>query len=120
MTDILLIEHPPAIRRTLSARLSLEPDLSVVGETGDVAAALDLAERLRPAVILVDAEMPNLHLADTVEQLARRAPTCSLVVLSLNPSGVARLLPAGSVTVVGKHDGIGALLAAVRGAARCG
>src|SRR5215208_6772456 len=48
MINLLLVDHPPAIRRTLRARLSLEPDIAVVGEADDAASAGGVAQELRP------------------------------------------------------------------------
>jgi NarL family two-component system response regulator LiaR len=36
MVRLLLVDHPPAVRRTLRAYLALAPDLAVVGEADDV------------------------------------------------------------------------------------
>jgi len=40
--------------------LSAEPGLTVVGEAGDGAAAVELARRLRPDVVLMDIRMPGM------------------------------------------------------------
>ena len=110
--SLVLVEHPPAVRQTLRARISLEDDIQIVGEAGDAACAAELATSLDPDVVLLDAEMPHLDLLSTVGELAERAPACAVVVLTLEPAGVRREFP--SVTAVGKHEGTGALLAAIR------
>ena len=112
--SVVLVEHPPAVRQTLKARLSLEDDLRIVGEASDAAYATELAMTLAPDVLLLDAEMPHLDLKSTVRELAERAPAGSIVILTLEPARARRELP--SVNVVGKHEGTGALLAAIRSA----
>jgi DNA-binding NarL/FixJ family response regulator len=112
--SLVLVEHPPAVRQTLRARLSLEDDIQIVGEASDAACATELAVSLAPDVVLLDAEMPHLDLRSTVGELAERAPACAIVVLTLEPASARRELP--SVTAVGKHEGTGALLAAIRSA----
>lgn len=114
--SVVLVEHPPVVRQTLWARLSLEGDMRIVGEAGDAACAAELAVSLGPNVVLLDAEMPHLDLRSTVEDLAERAPSSAVVVLTLEPARARRELP--SVTAVGKHEGTGALLAAIRSAGR--
>jgi DNA-binding NarL/FixJ family response regulator len=117
MISILLVEHPPAVRRTLRARLSLEPDIAVVGEADGTPSAVGLAQELRPDVVLLDAEMPDLDVGEAVRALRERSPSSAAVILSLHPSSVARALGAGAAPVVGKHEGIAVLLAAIRSAA---
>ena len=115
MVRLLLVDHPPDVRRTLRAYLSLARDLAVVAEADDVDTAACLAAEIRPDVVLLDAEMPDLDLPAAVRLLRARSPASAVVVLSLHPDAVARSLPEGEVVVVGKHGGTAALLAAVRG-----
>ena len=117
MISILLVEHPPAVRRTLRDRLSIEPDMEVTGEAVDGPSGADLAEALRPDVVLLDAEMPDLDVGEAVCTLRGRSPSSAAVVLSLHPAAVTRALGAGAALVVGKHEGTAALLAAIRSAA---
>jgi DNA-binding NarL/FixJ family response regulator len=116
MIDILVLEHPPAVRRTLCARLAIEPDLRVAGEADEQAAAVHLARALRPHIVLLDAEMPHLDLRGTVEAL-RGVAAAGVVILTLHTASVAQALACAEATVVGKHEGTGALLAALRRAA---
>jgi DNA-binding NarL/FixJ family response regulator len=118
MITIVLVEHPPAVRRTLRARLSLEGDLRLVGEASDARAAAELAASLHPNVVLLDAEMPHLDVGVTVQTLAERAPSSAVVILTLEPARVHREWP--SAIAAGKHEGTAALLAAIRSAMRTG
>lgn len=114
---ILVIEHPPSVRRTLNARLSVEPDMIIIGETGDVASGISFAQSLRPAVVILDAEMPHLNLQEVVRQLSDRCSSSAVVVLCLHPAALVSTLAWSGATVVGKHEGTAALLAAIRRAA---
>jgi DNA-binding NarL/FixJ family response regulator len=115
MISLLLVDHPPAVRRTLRAYLALALDVVVAGEADDLPTAVGLAEGLQPDVILLDAEMPDLHLPDAVRLLRARSPSSRVVVLSLDPAAVARSLGGGRVVLVGKHEGTAGLLAAAQG-----
>ena len=66
MTSVLLIDYPLPVRRALGARLSLESDLEIVGEADDAAQGLYLTQTLDPAVVVLDAETPNLDAAALV------------------------------------------------------
>jgi DNA-binding NarL/FixJ family response regulator len=119
MVSILVVEHPPAVRRTLSARLALEADLAVVAEAGDAPSAAALAGAHRPDVVLLDAEMPHLDLRAAVRAIGAESAGSAYVVLSLDPTGTARLLRTGAAGAVhvGKDEGTAALPAAIRQAA---
>src|SRR5262245_15865574 len=119
MVRILVVEHPPAVRRTLSARLTLEPDLAVVAQAGDAPSAAALALQHRPDVVLLDAEMPHLDLREALRAIGAQSAASAYVVLSLDPAGAARILGIGAngAVYVGKDEGTAALPAAIRRAA---
>jgi DNA-binding NarL/FixJ family response regulator len=115
--SLLLVEHPLLHRRALVARLTLELDLFVVAEAGHQSEAVRRADALHPDVVLVDAEMPNLDLSTIVRRLRARAPSSGIVLLSLDSSTVAGTFNGNVPIIVGKHEGIEVLLAAIRAAA---
>ena len=115
--NILVVEQPATVRRTLCARLSVEMDMAVVGEAEDVASAVSLTHAQAPHVILLDAEMPHLDLVEGVQTLLTQAPRAGLVILTLHTAAVTHALGAGVAVIVGKHEGTSALLSAIRRAA---
>ncbi|WP_433532882.1 response regulator [Micromonospora sp. CA-263727] len=57
---VLVVDDQRVVRAGFVAMLDAEPDLTVVGETGDGAAAVELAGRLAPDVVLMDIRMPGM------------------------------------------------------------
>lgn len=75
MTDtlrVLLVDDQPIIRSGFAMMLSVEEDLVVVGEAANGREAIDLAERERPDVIVMDVQMPVMDgIAATREIVGR-------------------------------------------------
>jgi DNA-binding NarL/FixJ family response regulator len=116
MIQILIVDGQDEVRRGLRMRLSIEPDMAVVGETGDVEEAVSLAQALDPDVILVDIEMRGADGANMVRRLREAAPTASTVALTLygDESIRARAQEAGAQAFLGKHGGGAGLLQTIR------
>jgi DNA-binding NarL/FixJ family response regulator len=57
---VLVANDQPLMRAALRMTLAGEPDIEVVGEAADGVEAVELAERLRPDVAVMDIRMPNL------------------------------------------------------------
>jgi two-component system NarL family response regulator len=78
---VLVVDRQPLLRRGVVAVLADEPDLRVVADTDDCDKALELAQALRPDVLLLD-----LHLAGggvvACERLRAALPDLPLVVLA--------------------------------------
>ena len=57
---VLLVDDEPLVRSGLRAIVQAEPDLEVVGEADDGAAAVSEARRTRPDIVLMDVRMPRV------------------------------------------------------------
>jgi DNA-binding NarL/FixJ family response regulator len=66
---VLIVDDHPSFRASARTLLELE-GFEVVGEAGDGASALDLAERLRPEIVLLDIALPDTSGYDVAERLA--------------------------------------------------
>jgi len=55
---VLIADDQPLMRGALRTCLEAEPDITVVGEAADGAETVRMAQRLRPAVVVLDVRMP--------------------------------------------------------------
>jgi two-component system response regulator NreC len=80
---VLLADDHPLIRRGLRNLLATESGFSVIGEAEDGLQAVQLAESLRPTIMIVDLMMPNLNGLEVLRQVSRRSPKTRMIVLSM-------------------------------------
>lgn len=79
---ILLAEDHHVVRRALFTHLQQNPDFSIVGEIADGEGLVDMVQRLRPDLLLMDLEMPHHEPIEVTTALRRRYPELKIVVLS--------------------------------------
>lgn len=117
---ILLVDDEIWVRRGLRMRLSLEPDMRVVGEAGNGDAALVLAAHQAPDVVLMDLRMPMIDGLTATVLLKERFPDLPVLALSMHddPQAVAAARNAGAARFIPKHKVATELLAAIRSVAR--
>lgn len=95
--DIVLADDHHLVRRGIRALLEALPDVHVVGEAGDGQTALELIERHRPHVALLDISMPGLNGLEVAARAAKSSPDTKVIVLSMHKGEtfVAKALRAG-------------------------
>ncbi len=85
---VMLADDQPLLRTGFRMILSAEPGIEVVGEAPDGAAAVEMARRLRPDVVLMDIRMPVLDGIQATRQLAGPGVTDPVKVLILTTFGL--------------------------------
>jgi len=113
---ILLADDHQIVRGGFRSLLQQQRDLEVVGEAGDGRAALELARRLKPDMIVMDVAMPDLNGVDATRQILRELPNVKVLALSMHPSRrvVTDMLRAGACGYLVKTCALEELVQAVR------
>lgn len=112
---VLLADDHRIFREAL--RLLLAPECEIVGEAGSGEAAIQLATRLHPHVIVLDLEMPGLGGLAAAHRIARDCPATKVLVLSAYDDEeyvIEALSEAGAAGYLVKTDASSELVAAVR------
>ena len=79
---VMVVDDHPIVRQGLVSVLGDEDDLDVVGEAGSAREALALVPRLRPDVVLLDLEMPELDGVEAIPQLLAAGPGLGVLVFT--------------------------------------
>jgi DNA-binding NarL/FixJ family response regulator len=114
---VLLVDDHQVVRQGL--RLLIEAEgLTVVGDTGHGAHAIELCARTGPEVVLIDPVLPDLTGAQVLHAILERDPQIRVIVLTAAVDGqlVRDLLGAGACGYLLKRIDRRGLLAAIRGA----
>ena len=79
---VLLADDQPLVRVGLRTLLGGQPDITVLGEVGDGAAAVTAVARLRPDVVLMDVRMPGTDGIEATRQVSRGQAAPRVLVLT--------------------------------------
>jgi DNA-binding NarL/FixJ family response regulator len=79
---VLIADDHAVVRQGLRLFLEVQPDVEVVGEAENGAAAVERAEELRPDVVVMDVVMPDVDGIRATETLRERAPEVKVLALS--------------------------------------
>jgi DNA-binding NarL/FixJ family response regulator len=116
---LLIVDDHPVVRDGLSGMFSPDPEFDVVGEAGDGAEAVRLAQLLQPDVILMDLRMPGMDGVTAIGELARSRVQARVLVLTTydTDSHVQSAIEAGATGYLLKDAPRAELLRAVQAAA---
>ncbi len=113
---ILIVDDDQKLRRDLRRLLDREQDLSVVGEAGDGATAIELTQTMPPDVILMDLNMPRLNGLDATRMIKAEQPETKIIVLTQYQEDPYRraALECGADAFLPKQTRLPDLLATIR------
>ncbi|TCU11150.1 response regulator transcription factor [Rhizobium sullae] len=83
---VLLIDNHPLVLDGLGAVLETYEHIEIVGTAGLARTGLEIAQRERPAVVLMDINMPQLSGIDAIELFKEQLPETRILMLSMHDS----------------------------------
>lgn len=94
---ILIADDHALVREGISALLNMYDEVEVAGEASDGQEAIEMADKLKPDVILMDIAMPGLGGLEATIEIKKKHPDLKILVLSQysDKEYVSRFLKAG-------------------------
>jgi two-component system, NarL family, response regulator DevR len=98
MIRLLIIDDHEMVREGLKAMLTAEADFEIVGDAANAEQALEMIERLRPDVILLDVRLPGESGIDVCRTVTERYPETAVIILTTftDETLVAQCIQAGA------------------------
>jgi DNA-binding NarL/FixJ family response regulator len=112
---ILIVDDHPSFRATAKTLLTAD-GFEVVGEASDGRSALEAARRLKPDLVLLDVQLPDMDGFTVTSELCERTGACPKVVLTSSHDEAdfgSIVLRCGAAAFVPKGELSGAALRAV-------
>ena len=104
--NVLIVDDHRIVRDGLALLIEQAPDMKVVGTAATGEEALDLLQRLRPSIILMDLNLPGISGVHTIGAIRRQDPATPIIVLTMyeGDEDIRRALEAGATTYLLKHS----------------
>jgi pilus assembly protein CpaE len=115
-TRVLVVDDVAETRENIRKLLQFEADIEVVGAARTGKEAVQLTDELKPDVILMDINMPDMDGITATEMIRQRNPVAQIVILSVqgDPNYMRRAMLAGARDFLTKPPMADELISAVR------
>lgn len=108
MISVLVVDDSAFMRKMISMIISQDPELSVCGTAQNGVDAVDKAILLKPDVITLDIEMPEMDGITALKMIMKKAPTAVVMLSALTKQGgqlTIEALENGAIDFVTKPSG---------------
>jgi len=114
--SILIVDDNPFVRYQLRKILEAQPDFDVCGEAENGREAIQIAENIRPELIILDLTMPVMNGLDAAHAIRSLIPETKLILFSNHGDAFSdrEARSAGFSAVVPKHRSISELIVKTR------
>jgi DNA-binding NarL/FixJ family response regulator len=113
---VLLADDHTIVRQGLRALLKTEDDIEVVAEADTGRQAVQLTQKLRPAVVVMDIGMPLLNGLEATRQILKAAPGTKVLILSAHSDDeyIEQVIALGAAGYLNKETSADYLSRAIR------
>jgi signal transduction histidine kinase/CheY-like chemotaxis protein len=114
--SVLLVDDHAMVRQGLRSMLASYEDVDIVGEAADGEEAVSTIERRRPAVVVMDINMPKKNGIEATAEIKSRWPDTIVIGLSVNPGGanLRAMEKAGATSLLTKEAAVVELYHVIR------
>jgi NarL family two-component system response regulator LiaR len=115
---VVIVDDHDMLRRGLAIFLEIHDDLELVGEASSAKEAIELCQRVRPDVMLLDLIMPEMNGTVAIPIIREKCPETQIVALtSFNDSELVQAaLQGGAISYLLKNVSLDELAKAIRDA----
>jgi two-component system response regulator NreC len=85
---VFLVDDHTVVRQGLRRILESDDEIEIIGEAGDGRSAIELVQKLRPHVVVMDVAMPDLNGIEATRQILKRVEGAKVLVLSMHGDDV--------------------------------
>jgi len=113
---IFLADDHTVLRAGLRALLNAESDMTVIGEAEDGASCIRQVAAIRPDVVLLDINMPNVNGLEALVKIRAQTPETKVLMLTMHDDAgyLRQVLSSGGAGYVLKQAAGDELLSAIR------
>ncbi len=116
MIKVLFVDDHEMVRIGVSAYLTAQADIEVIGEADNGVKAVELALQLRPDIILMDLVMPEMDGIEATKRIIEKWPEAKIIIVTsfLDDEKVYPALEAGATSYMLKTSKASEIARAVR------
>ncbi|MBI1937599.1 MAG: response regulator transcription factor [Ignavibacteriales bacterium] len=116
MIKIFVADDHSLIREGIKNIISKEYDMSVVGETADPLKIIELAQHIKPDLLILDLSMPGKSGLDVLKEIKSVSPETKVLIMTMLPEDqfAKRTLKAGASGYLTKDSAPDELINAIR------
>jgi two-component system NarL family response regulator len=114
--SVVIADIHPLIRAGMASMIDADDDFTLLGQASNGEQALEMCERLRPDLVLMDLNMPDCDGVEAINRIRARQPSAKVVILSVHDGedDVDRSMRAGAHAYMLKNASLDILMTGLR------